>query len=244
MNIYELLTRFWMESEEQSFSPSEAALYSFLIAKANQRRWQMPFRCSTTAVCSHINTTRQNIVKARNALKKRGLIDFEAGTGKDDSPQYTILQDGCLLSGQLSDGLLHTLSEQLSGQLPPYNIKDKDNNNNNIARENKMKDVEELKEMLMKDEAWQMSVISAIGSAGLRTPEDINSQLAQFFLMLEAQGVKRREEGDCKAYFYNWLNKRLNSSNNYGDRKQTNILAQRRGVEVSVGAKKSYEGRF
>lgn len=245
MNIYELLTRFWLESEEQSFSPSEAALYSFLIIKANQRRWQMPFRCSTTAVCSHINTTRQNVVKARIGLKERGLIDFEAGTGKDDAPQYTILQGNRQLSGQLSDELPHSLSVQLSGQLPPYNIEDKDINHKNNAREKDLKGIDELKEILSKDEAWQMSVVNAIGSAKVRTPEDISSQLSQFFLMLEAQGVKQREERDCRAYFFNWLNKRVNSNNsNYGNKQQANILAQRRGVEVSVGAEKNYEGRF
>lgn len=238
MNIYELLTRFWMESEEQCFSPSEVALYAFLIAKANQYRWKMPFRCSTATVCSRINTTRQNVVKARTGLKERGLIDFVAGTGKDDAPQYTILQGNRQLSGQLSDELPHTLS----GQLPPYNIEDKDNNHNN-AREKNLKDTEELKTILMKDEAWQMSVVNALGCASVRTPEDISSQLSQFFLMLEAQGVKEREERDCRAYFFNWLNKRTKYNSENGN-KQTNIQSQRRGVEVSVGTAKSYEGRF
>lgn len=242
MNIYELLTQFLMESEEQSFSPSEVALYAFLIAKANQHRWQMPFRCSTAAVCSRINTTRQNVVKARMGLKERGLIDFEAGTGKDDAPQYTLLQGKRQLSGQLSDELPHTLSGQMSGQLTPYNIKDKDNHENN-ARENELKEISELKTIMMKDKVWQMSVIKALGCASVRTPEDISSQLSLFFLMLEAQGVKQREEMDCRAYFFNWLNKR--TKYNLGDgNKQTNIQAQRRGVEVSVGAEKNYEGRF
>jgi len=34
-NIYELIAWFWAESEERSVTPTEAALYSFLLARAN-----------------------------------------------------------------------------------------------------------------------------------------------------------------------------------------------------------------
>ena len=76
MNIYELLNRFWLENEYDPCSATEIALYFFLLNKANTRRWKMPFRCSTELIRMQLSTTRQNVLKAREGLHKKGFISF------------------------------------------------------------------------------------------------------------------------------------------------------------------------
>ena len=92
MNIYELLNRFWLENEYDPCSATEIALYFFLLNKANTRRWKMPFRCSTELIRMQLSTTRQNVLKAREGLHKKGFISFTTGTSKGNYAQYSIIE--------------------------------------------------------------------------------------------------------------------------------------------------------
>ena len=93
MNIYELLNRFWLENEYDPCSATEIALYFFLLNKANTRRWKMPFRCSTELIRMQLSTTRQNVLKAREGLHKKGFISFTTGTSKGNYAQYSIISN-------------------------------------------------------------------------------------------------------------------------------------------------------
>jgi len=240
-NIYELIAWFWAESEERSVTPTEAALYSFLLARANARRWQMPLRIATAAITMHINTSRQNVVKARASLKSHGFIDYTPGTNEHDATQYTILNHARQLSPQLSAQLSTELSPQLSPQLSHYNMKDKYNNNYIIAQEKSLKPLTELQQILLADQAWQASVIQALSSCHIRSPADLTEHITQFFRILEAKGSEDREVNECKSYFYNWINKNIKNSNNG---KSTFISSQRRGTAVGATAAKDFEGKF
>ena len=79
--IYDYINRFWTEAERSPFNPTEVALYHYLLYEANRLRWNMPFACHTAILCVRLSTTKQNISKARQHLKERGLIEFHAGTG-------------------------------------------------------------------------------------------------------------------------------------------------------------------
>jgi len=236
-NIYELIAWFWAESEERSVTPTEAALYSFLLARANARHWQMPFRIPTAVITTHINTTRQNIVKARTSLKAHGFIDYTSGTNEHDATQYTILNNARQLSAQLTP----QMSAELSPQLSHYNMKDKYNNININAQESNLKPLSELKQVLLADEAWQASVIQALPSCHIQTPNDLITHITQFFRILEAKGDKERDVNDCKSYFFNWINKNIKNSN---DGKATIISSRRRGSTVCTTAEKAFEGKF
>jgi len=261
-NIYELITWFWAESEERSVTPTEAALYSFLLARANARHWQMPLRIPTVVITTHINTTRQNIVKARTSLKALGFIDYTSGTNEHDATQYTILNNARQLSAQLTP----KLSAELSPQLSHYNMKDKYNNININAHERNfvparaessshlsfaersrdkpeanLKPLSELKQILLADETWQTSVIQALPSCHIQTTNDLITHITQFFRVLEAKGDKERDVNDCKSYFFNWINKNIKNSN---DGKATIISSQRRGTTFCTTAEKAFEGKF
>ena len=114
-------------------------MYFFLIDRANRRRWQMPFKCPTTAMSTAIKVTRQTVVNARESLRERNLITYSKGTGKDSYPMYSlVLTDGMTecLSDELSEYLRGSLTENLSENLTPYNIEDK-NIKDKISSSNK-----------------------------------------------------------------------------------------------------------
>ena len=94
-----------------------------MLNEANHQRWQMPIRCNTSIMCLMMKTSKQNIVKARDHLKARGIIDFESGKGTNSPPSYTLL-DATTPTNVKN-------ASQLSGQLSHYNKKNKEKENNN-----------------------------------------------------------------------------------------------------------------
>lgn len=253
MNIYELINLFWRAAELRTFSPSESAMYFFLLHRANLQHWQMPVVCPTKTMCMMLGMTKQNVMKVRLSLASRGMIAVVGGGGRSSPPAYTLLlptgneQQMRQPNGQLMGQL------QLSDELSLYkDIKNKDNYNNNNNARDKMKSVEELKTMLSCDTAWQQSVIDALACDGIRITDDITPQLKRFFLYLEARGIKKREEEDCKAYFFNWLNQQgtrgnnVNTNDNETRKRQphTDTMLQRRGLAVGTATAESYEGKF
>ena len=73
----------------------------------------------TERISADLQTTKQNIVKARAGLQQRGLISFTAGTRKENPPLYTIIDR----TSQLSVPLSENLSVKMSVPLSPNNIK-------------------------------------------------------------------------------------------------------------------------
>lgn len=245
MNIYELMNHYWNSAAEEPFSSSETALYFLLLKIANDQHWQDSFTCSTTTLCMLLDMSKQNFLKVRTRLVEREMITVVQGTGKRYVSTYSFVLPACdkKANGQQMGKSWGKL--QLTPKLTLYkNNKKKDDTNNNIEDGGFLKTMEELKELLSADEAWQVSVITALGSAGIRTTEEINRYLSRFFLELAAKGTTQREEADCKAHFFNWLNKRINNNHIYGNKQYANKLSQRRAVEVSTGTAEDYEGRF
>lgn len=103
MNLYELFSLFWRDNGYRAFSKTETILYFYLLNMANSARWQMPFTGYTERISADLQTTKQNIVKARAGLQQRGLISFTAGTGKENPPLYTIIDRTSQLSVPLSE---------------------------------------------------------------------------------------------------------------------------------------------
>ena len=255
MNLYELSNRFWQENEYEPFSVSEVALYFYLLHRANSRRWQMPLRCPTTMICCHLKTTRQNIVKAREALRRRGFLSFTPGKGKDAPSLYTIVGNPDPLSAPLSDELSGQLSDKitdestgelthaLSDKTTVYNNKDKDidiHNNNNKAGDkiNEKIGLGELEQRFISDTDWQQSLLPLLSD---NYQSKIEHYIHEFFQSLKMRGFENREEKDCRNHFYNWLKKQKTNSN--GTDKQSN-KDRRRGTGVPAASPEDYEGAF
>ena len=174
MNLYELFSLFWRDNGYRAFSKTETILYFYLLNMANSARWQMPFTGYTERISADLQTTKQNIVKARAGLQQRGLISFTAGTGKENPPLYTIIDR----TSQLSVPLSENLSVKMSVPLSPINIKDKNRNNNIHNVSNGKLELDELEMILANDAAWLDSVILQRGSdidrETVRIPENVH----------------------------------------------------------------------
>ncbi|MDE7025263.1 MAG: hypothetical protein K2O88_05210 [Paramuribaculum sp.] len=200
--MYELAYRFWRAAEEQSFTPSETALYFLLLNRANMYRWEMPVRCPTITACMLMGTSKQNLLKARTGLVERGLIAYARSNTRGRCGQYTLLPFGQF---QLPDELPVRLSDGLTNELPAYNNKDKENKtSNNNARE-EIKSIEELETEFCSDELWLTQVISLVSSPNIRSCDDVKAFLHRFFDTMRVRKVKEREEKDCREHFINWL---------------------------------------
>lgn len=231
MNLYDLSNRFWQENEYCSFSISATALYFFLLHRANMRRWQMPFRCPTEVIRMQLKTTRQNVVKAREELQKRGFISFGPGTDKKNPPSYTITD----CTSQLSVGLSDELSVGLSHQLSPYNIKDKDIEKDQYynKEEEGLMDMESIETALRSDSEWQKTIMSRLQVNASSIYEYLNT----FFVYQKKKGIRRRNMEEVKNHFYNWTRKQINN-NQYGNTESKKL---RRGTEVPDASAEDYE---
>ena len=240
MNIYELLNRFWLENEYDPCSATEIAFYFFLLNKANTRRWKMPFRCSTELIRMQLSTTRQNVLKAREGLHKKGFISFTTGTSKGNYAQYSIIdcttqftvQTTDELTDKVTDAITGELTGPLPGRLPPHNIKDKEIYKSHIIS------MEKLESMLLEDGEWH-SLILARPSTAI-TSDKLIDYLKIFFAYQKKKGVKSRTIEDVKIHFQNWLSKKLENDKGYGnnEQKQTD---PRRGTEIQAASAEDYK---
>lgn len=240
MNMFNLVSRFWRAAEEEAFTPSEAALYFYLLHKANTQKWQMPIRCPTSTVCAFLSTTKQNVMKAREGLRQQGFIEYHPGSGTHDSPLYTLTEN----PSELSDRLSNELSGQLSNQLPLYKNKDKDRPTT-TARTDSVLSLEELEKMFQEDEQWQQSVLALLLARNIEgaTHEILRTQISQFFLYLKASGQTEGETKDCKNYFVNWLSKQQLTNPRDGIIKPDK-QDRRRASEVSPAPTEAYYQSF
>ena len=263
MNVYECLIHFRQMYEDKPLSLSETALYMYLLCEGNARRWGMPIPLHTQIICLHLNTTKQNVCKARERLVTLGLITFKAGVSAHNPAEYTLLQIGnsadvAPLSDELTQPLTDSLTSQLTPQLsvmlsPPLThnkYKDKEEDKSLISprvNEEKLLSLSELKERLTKDKVWQQKVIEMLSANGVTIEDqtELQNLLTLFFGNLEVQGVTGKTDSDCRSHFFNWVKKQNDQSKQTNYANQNKQSDSRREVHLHVTAKpEDYEGAF
>ena len=137
-----------------------------------------------------LSTTRQNVLKAREGLQKKGFISFTTGTSKGNYAQYSIIdcttqftvQATDELTDKITDAITGELTEPLPGRLPPHNIKDKEiYKSHNISMEN-------LESMLLEDGEWHSSILTRLSTA--ITSNKLTDYLKIFFAYQKKKGVR------------------------------------------------------
>ena len=248
MNLYELFSLFWRDNGYRAFSKTETILYFYLLNMANSARWQMPFTGYTERISADLQTTKQNIVKARAGLQQRGLISFTAGTGKENPPLYTIIDRTSQLSVPLSENLSvkmsvplsENLSVKMSVPLSPINIKDKNRNNNNIHNVSNGKlELDELEMILANDAVWLDSVILQRGSDIDR--ETVLEYLKMFIAEQKMKSSDKREIIDIQKHFRNWLNIKMNYRLKHERAESKRVNSGRRATEITATSPEDYD---
>ena len=250
MGIYDFMNHFWFENENDPCSLSETSLYFYLLYEANRQHWVMPFKVSTQMLVARLNTSKQNVMKAREGLKKRGLIGLSKGEGNGKPALYTLLfseVQSQSLSLMTTQQLPETLTSKLSQSLPLSNIKE-DNNKKEVREEkkspspnsNNVLSLSELRVKLLNDSSWHQALSSQLAKNGVNlNAEAVRKELSGFFDMLEQKGCKGKEESDCRQYAFNWIN--YNHKNkNHG--KESKCYGKAGSAEISANRPEDYNG--
>ncbi len=81
MNYITLINRFWDSAMTNPLSTGQVSLYFALLHICNRSNWTEWFQAPNQVLSVLTGLSRSGILKARNELKQRGLIDFrERGT--------------------------------------------------------------------------------------------------------------------------------------------------------------------
>ena len=252
----ELINRFWAENRRRPFSPCQSALYFFLLNEANAVKWVMPVAVPTAVACQLTGMGKSSLIRAREALRERGLITFTLGAPRRESPSYAIVGTDGESKRDTNNGANNSTNKGTNGGTNNGTndgthhgtnngaiIKDKDIDKerglylNHNSREEKT--IEDMEKLFMADREWQDTIIKAISSDGISKREDVQERLRMFFAAERAKGVKKREEMDCRSHFFHWIKK-------ITDKKRTEhaYSNQHRLADVTAQSPNDYKGRF
>ena len=93
MNYIELINHFWRKHDEHPFGTVAGLLYFHLLDVSNKQNWRNPFKRQNTRVCGDLGITNPTLIKARNELKQRGMIDFFSKGKGDSNVKYQLSND-------------------------------------------------------------------------------------------------------------------------------------------------------
>lgn len=262
MSVFELMNYFWFCNENEPCSLSEIALYHYFLFEANRQHWPTPFKVSTLMIQARLNTSKQNIMKAREALMKRGLISYSKGEGKGKPALYTLhlgtSDNSRELPQQLSQPLTQELSHELTQPLPaaltptlPFsNIKNgnteyfekKDTVPPSPPSSDKVAlTLPELREKLLSDGPWLLNLSKRLAGIGINLCGDsLKGKINEFFHEQQGKGITEKEEVDCREYVFNWIRYHSNKKVNYGQDSRSESKGCR--VEISDNRPKDYKG--
>lgn len=249
MGIYDYMNHFWFENENDPCSLSEATLYFYLLYEANRQHWASPFKVSTQMLVARLNTSKQNVMKARDGLRKRGLIDFSKGEGKGKPALYTLClseEQSQSLSQLMTQQLTESLASELPQSLPHSNIK-KENTTKEVGEEKQSPSsnskvvltLSELMEKLLNDNSWLLGLSERLAKNKIiLNGEELKDKVREFFSEQEHKGCKGKEEADCREYVFNWI--KYKYKNYYGNESKCN--GQISTIKIEANRPEDYTG--
>lgn len=81
MNYLELIRGFWRSHEEHLFTPTEIAVYFYLVEVCNICQWKNPFKRNNAKIGADLSISFNTLKNARNKLQQAGLIYFKTVNG-------------------------------------------------------------------------------------------------------------------------------------------------------------------
>ena len=241
MGIYDYMNHFWFENE------NDPCFY--LLYEANRQHWASPFKVSTQMLAARLNTSKQNVMKARDGLRKRGLIDFSKGEGKGKPALYTLRlseEQSQSLSQLMTQQLTESLASELPQSLPHSNIKE-ENTTKEVGEEKQSPSsnskvvltLSELMEKLLNDNSWLLGLSERLAKNKIiLNGEELKDKVREFFSEQEHKGCKGKEEADCREYVFNWI--KYKYKNYYGNESKCN--GQISTIKIEANRPEDYTG--
>lgn len=249
MGIYDYINHFWFENENNPCSLSETSLYFYLLYEANRQHWVMPFMVSTQMLVARLNTSKQNILKAREGLRRRGLIRFSKGEGKGKLALYSLsvgrMESGYFFKDEGSQPLSQPLSQLLPQKLPLSNKKEKDkiiiDDNKPLPSVDKnVLPLSLLQERMLNDEIWLTGLSKRLVASDITLcSDDLSERIRDFFREQKEKGTLVMDEGDCRNYVFNWIKYHL-KNRKYGQESRNENKVGR--AEISANRPEDYTG--
>ena len=244
---------FWFKNENDPCSLSEASLFFYLLYEANRQHWVMPFKVSTQMLVARLNTSKQNIMKAREGLRRRGLIGFSKGEGKGKPALYTLsvgkMDSGYFSKDEESQPLPHsltqTLPKPLTQTLSLFNIKEKeiykeDDNRPLPSVENNALTLSMLRERMLNDEIWLAGLSRRLLVAGVTLgSDDLREKIRDSFREQQEKGITEKNEGDCRNYVFNWIKYHLKNKKHGQEPRNEKKVGR---AEISANRPEDYNG--
>lgn len=109
MDLFKLIREFYIQQSVNPLSTGQIALWHGLVYQCNQLGWPSEFNMPNRTLETLTGLSRQGIVKARNALKQSGLIDFQTNGVK--ATTYSVID----ISRKLSTSDSRQPSSQADG---------------------------------------------------------------------------------------------------------------------------------
>lgn len=145
MEYIKLINRFWETNRNTQFTMAETTLYFYLLNEANRNYWQMPIVCATAIICASTGMTKATLIRARNGLKKKGLIGFTEGVQHSRAPTYHIRTFET--DGETADSTAHKTDAETT-----HATIIKDNNiNKEISNHHARMSIDDLEKILVED---------------------------------------------------------------------------------------------
>ena len=200
-------------------------------------------------LAARLNTSKQNVMKARDGLRKRGLIDFSKGEGKGKPALYTLRlseEQSQSLPQLMTQQLTESLASELPQSLPHSNIKE-ENTTKEVGEEKQSPSsnskvvltLSELMEKLLNDNSWLLGLSERLAKNKIiLNGEELKDKVREFFSEQEHKGCKGKEEADCREYVFNWI--KYKYKNYYGNESKCN--GQISTIKIEANRPEDYTG--
>lgn len=254
MSYIDLINRLWTVNKVERFTQAERDLYYYLLNECNQNFWKQPISCPTAVIVSATGLSKQTVIRARDGLKERGLIDYKKGAQNSRAPCYKIITDetaygtACVTADRTA---CETANETFIYKTKDSKTKDSKTKiiSSNAHEQKALKDIDELENILMTDADWKRDILLLLSNEKKAIPDgqSLDEFLNQFFLYLHTSGTTNKDERDCRNHFINWLKKQIinnKTTNSKYDNSNRQQDTKRGSIKVNACSATDYEAPF
>lgn len=238
MTYIEIINRFWKIHQFDHFSSAEIAVYFYLLNIANRNMWEDEIAVATAELCASVGMRRSTIIRARQSLREKGLIECREGVRNSRTPVYRIVTSATTKA---------TTKTTTKAATKETLYKDKDIDKENISLSTEEKPIDEIEKILLLDDRWQTEVVRLTERHGgpARTVE-LLPYIHEFFGYLRSCGVATKTVADCRAHFVNKMNREYIKTFNKRKSKtfKQDFYENQRPIEAPADGTDAYDAPF
>ena len=238
MTYIEIINRFWKIHQFDHFSSAEIAVYFYLLNMANRNMWEDEIAVATAELCASIGMRRSTIIRARQSLREKGLIECREGVRNSRTPVYRIVTSATT-KATTKTTTKPTTKETL--------YKDKDIDKENISLSTEEKPIDEIEKILVADHNWQTDVVKLTEKhRGPAQTAELLPFIHEFFGYLRSCGVRTKTVDDCRAHFVNKMNREYIKTFNKHKCKtfKQDFYENQRPIEAPADGTDAYDAPF